>query len=73
MSSKTPSLDQAFIQKQGRRLTKLREEPLRTAWTEETEQSELHSQSVGEAQEFEDHAQKLAMLELDGTLADRTM
>ncbi len=73
MSSKTPRLDQAFIQKQSQRLTSLRAELLRTTRTEETERGELQAQSAGEAREFEDDAQKLAMLQLDDSLAERSV
>jgi DnaK suppressor protein len=68
VSSKTPVFDQAFIQKQRRQLTKLREELLRSMKAEEKEETQLHSQSVGDAHEAEDDAQKLAMLEVQGTL-----
>ena len=73
MNSKTPGLDEAFIQKQRRQLTKLREELLRSTRTEETEETEIHSQAVGEAHESEDDAQKLVMLEIDGALVDRNL
>jgi DnaK suppressor protein len=72
MGAKTSKLDKAFIQRQSQRLLKLREDLLRTTRTEATEQTELNSQSIGEAQEYEDDAQKLALLELEGTLAERT-
>ena len=73
MSSKTPVFDQAFIQKQRRQLTKLREELLRSMKAEEKEETQLHSQSVGDAHEAEDDAQKLAMLEIDGTVIARNV
>lgn len=71
MNSKKPILDHAFIQKQRRQLTKLREELLRTMQAAENEETEIHLQSAGEAHESEDDAQKLAMLEIDGTVVDR--
>jgi DnaK suppressor protein len=73
MSRKMPTLDNAFIQKQRHKLTKLREQLLRTTQAGETEETEIHSQSLGEAHESEDDAQKLAMLEIDGALVDRSM
>ena len=73
VNSKTPRLDKAFIQRQRHQLTKLREELLRTTQAEETEETEIRSQSVGEAHESEDDAQKLAMLEINGTVVDRNM
>jgi DnaK suppressor protein len=66
-------LDKGFIQKQRHQLTKLREELLRTTQAEEIEETEIRSQSVGEAHESEDDAQKLAMLEIHGTVVDRNM
>ncbi len=73
MKNKTPRLDDAFIQKQHRQLTKLREELLRTTRAGETEETAIHSQSAGEAHESEDDAQKLAMLEIDGNLIERNV
>jgi DnaK suppressor protein len=65
--------DQAFIQKQRNLLIKLREELLRATQAGESEETEIHSQSVGEANESEDDAQKLAMLEIDGTVVARNV
>ena len=73
MSSKTPVFDQAFIQKQRRQLTKLREELVRSMKAEEREETQIHGQSVGDAHEAEDDAQKLAMLEIEGTAVARNI
>jgi DnaK suppressor protein len=73
MDRKMPTLDNAFIHKQRDTLTKLREELLRTTQAGATEETEIHSQSLGEARESEDDAQKLAMLEIDGALVDRSI
>jgi DnaK suppressor protein len=73
MDRKMPPLDNAFIQKQRDTLTKLRDELLRTTRAGEIEETEIHSQSLGEAHESEDDAQKLAMLEIDGALVDRSI
>jgi DnaK suppressor protein len=73
MNSRVPTLDNAFIQKQRHRLTKLRAELLRTTQAGETEETQIHSQSLGEAHEAEDDAQKLAMLEVDGAAVQRNM
>jgi DnaK suppressor protein len=72
VNSKAPRLDNAFIQKQRRQLTKLREELLRATQAAQNEETEIHSQSVGEAHESEDDAQKLSMLETDGNLFNRS-
>lgn len=73
MNGNTLILDPAFIQKQRNLLIKLREELLRATQAGESEEAEIHSQSVGEANESEDDAQKLAMLEIDGTVVARNM
>jgi DnaK suppressor protein len=73
MNSKAPILDKDFIQKQRHRLTKMREELLRATKVKETEEAEIRSQSLGEAHESEDDAQKLAMLEIDGATVARNM
>lgn len=72
MNTPAPKLDQAFIEQQRRRLTKLRDELLRTTQAAETEQTQIRTQSLDEAHEAEDDAQKLAMLELDGAAAERS-
>lgn len=71
MKSPTPKLDPVFIEQQRRRLMQLREELLHATQTEHSEEAELQSQSLGEAREFEEEAQKLAMLEVEGALAAR--
>jgi DnaK suppressor protein len=72
MNRAAPKLDQAFLEQQRRRLTKLRDELLRTTQAAETEQAQIRTQSLDEAHEAEDDAQKLAMLELDGAAAERS-
>jgi DnaK suppressor protein len=71
MSSKTPILDKEFIDKQRHALTRLREQLLRTTRAGEKEESEIHTQSLGQAHEAEDDAQKLAMLEINGAVVER--
>lgn len=66
-------LDQDFIAKQRRQLTQLRDELLRTTQAGKTAENEIRSQSLGEAHESEDDAQKLAMLETEGTLVRRDL
>jgi len=73
MNDKTPIVDPVFIQKQRNLLIKLREELLRTTQAGESEEAEIRSQSVGEANESEDDAQKLALLEIDGTVVARNV
>jgi len=73
VNNKTSGLDEVFIERQRRQLTKLREELLRATRREEREEAAIHTQSASEAREYEDDAQKMAMLELDGTLIDRNV
>jgi DnaK suppressor protein len=71
MPDKTPNLDHAFIEKQRHRLTDLREALLLAAQDGEREEAAIRSQSLGEAHESEDDAQRLAMLETDGNAVER--
>jgi DnaK suppressor protein len=72
MTSQTERLDKAFIERQRKRLTRLREELAAGTRNEEAEEKEINSQSSGQAEEYEDDAQRLAMLELDGNLVARS-
>jgi DnaK suppressor protein len=73
MNRTTSKLDQAFLEQQRRKLTQLREELLRATQAGETEEAEIRSQSLGEAHESEDDAQKLATLDIDGAAVERSM
>jgi DnaK suppressor protein len=73
MSGKLSTLDAAFIDQQKHRLKKAREELLAATRAGEGEESAIRAQSDGEAGEAEDDAQKLAMLELDGTAVARNV
>jgi DnaK suppressor protein len=72
MTSKAHTLDPAFIEAQRQQLARLRAALLAAAHGETDEAS---SNSGGEAgpREFEDEAQKLTMLELEGHLARRDL
>src|SRR6266404_6210826 len=59
-----------FIAKQRLHLTKLRAALVAAAQRDEAEEATIKSESGG-AQEYEDDAQRLAMLELDGNLVVR--
>ena len=73
MNSKADRLDNSFIERQRQRLTKLRDELAGATRGEEAEEKEVNSQSSGQAEEYEDDAQRLAMLELDGNLVARNV
>jgi DnaK suppressor protein len=63
--------DKAFIERQRQRLTKLRDELLQAMLGKEAEENEINSESGERALEYEDDAQRLTMLELDGNLVAR--
>ena len=71
MNSKTEGLDKSFIERQRQRLTKLRDELADATQGKEAEEKDINSQSSGQAVEYEDDAQRLATLELDGNLVAR--
>jgi len=73
MNSKAAKLDKAFIERQRQRLTKLRDELVEATQGEEAEEEEVNSQSSGQAEEYEDDAQRLTTLELDGNLVARNV
>jgi DnaK suppressor protein len=71
MNKNPEGLDKAFIERQRHRLTKLRDELAGTTQGEETAEQETNAQSSGQAEEYEDDAQRLATLELEGNLVAR--
>jgi DnaK suppressor protein len=71
VTSKPHPLDPAFIEKQRQALTKLRATLLTAARDDEAEEAEIKDEGAGGAREYEDDAQKLATLELDGNLVVR--
>jgi DnaK suppressor protein len=71
MSGKSPRFDQSYLEGKRRELLKLRDQLQNNADSGETEESGLRSASISEAREYEDEAQKLAMLETEGNLVSR--
>lgn len=71
MTSKSPRFDQKFIDAKRRQLMKLREQLQGTADTGEAEEGGLKNAELAQAHEYEDDAQKLAMLETEGNLVSR--
>ncbi len=71
MTTKEERLSKEFIERQRRRLTTLRDALAGATQTEEAEEKEINSESSGQAEEYEDDAQRLAALELDGNLVAR--
>jgi DnaK suppressor protein len=71
VNSKAERLDDAFIERQRLRLTKLRDELADATQGKEGEENDMNAQSSGQAGEYEDDAQRLTTLELDGNLVAR--
>ena len=69
MTPPTSRLDPAFLGRQKRRLTELRQQLLRVRRGEESEEASANAETRDQAREFEDDAQKLTTLELEGNLA----
>jgi DnaK suppressor protein len=68
MTPKTSRLDQAFLARQKRRLSELRQQILQVRRGEESAESSANAETRDQAREFEDDAQKLTTLELEGNL-----
>lgn len=73
MISTTKHLDNVFVEQQRQRLVKLRAELLSATSAAEVEETDLQDQFVQDAQELEDDAQRLTILENDSALARRNM
>ena len=71
VNSNSTSFTQAFLEQKRRQLTALRAVLKRALDSQAREEKAIQDVS-GEAHEYEEEAQKLAMLELDQNLADRT-
>ena len=73
MTAKAHALEPAFLQKQRQALLKLRGALLNAAKEGEADEADVKQESVGGPREFEDDAQRLATLELDGNLVVRNV
>lgn len=71
MSTKSPKLDAAYLERKRHQLTKLRDELRATTTAAEADESVINSGSALQAHEYEDDAQKLDMLEKEGNLVNR--
>ena len=69
MTLKASRLDPAFLGRQKRRLTELRQQILQVRRGEESEQASVNAESSDQARESEDDAQRLASLELEDNLS----
>jgi DnaK suppressor protein len=73
MSTGNPGLDAAFIDNQRQYLLRLRSGLRAAARSSESDETDVRDDSADGAQEYEDDAQKLAALELDGNLVVRDL
>jgi DnaK suppressor protein len=71
MTAKAHPLDSGFVEKQRQALLKLRVVLLNATRDGEADEAAIKEESAGGPREFEDDAQKLATLELDGNLVVR--
>ena len=71
MNSKEQQPSKAFIEQQRQRLMKLRDELTGTTQNEEADENEVNAEASGHAEEYEDDAERLTTLELDGDLVAR--
>jgi DnaK suppressor protein len=71
MNDKTSVLEKAFLNRQQARLQRLHTQLASTATNAEAEESGLQDRSLGQAQELEDDAQRLSLLETAGNLISR--
>jgi DnaK suppressor protein len=71
MHRKTPRFDPVFLESKRRQLLELRGQLQKNANTGEVEEADINDQSASQAREYEDDAQKLAMLETDGNLVNQ--
>jgi DnaK suppressor protein len=68
MKTDKSRLDQAFLDRQRRRLTELRQQILAVRQGRRGEQAGANAETQGQAREYEDDAQKLTTLELEDNL-----
>jgi DnaK suppressor protein len=72
VTAKTPHLDSAFIEKQRHRLNRLRDDLMTAARADESDETNVRTESASSgSRQYEDDAQRLTMLELEGNLVAR--
>jgi DnaK suppressor protein len=73
MTTESAKVDPSFIEKQRQRLTELRLTLLQGAQRVEADESGVKREASGGAREYEDDAQKLDALEVEGNLVARAL
>jgi DnaK suppressor protein len=71
MNQSQAKLAPSFIEEKRLQLIKLREDMARMTQGKEREEADINASSGDDAREYEDDAQRLALLELDGNLVAR--
>ncbi len=71
MTTHQARLDKSYLDTKRRQLTDLREKLLRTRAGAEVEEAGVNTEAGGGAREYEDDAQKLTTLEIEGNLEVR--
>jgi|HubBroStandDraft_4_1064222.scaffolds.fasta_scaffold187608_2 DnaK suppressor protein len=71
MNDKTSNVDPRFLAQQLARLLELRQQIELSIRSEQTRERELDGESFREAEEFEEDAQRVTQLDVDGTLVGR--
>jgi DnaK suppressor protein len=73
MDSRSRRLDEKFIEKQTRYLKRLRSSLMEVTESLKTDEKNVNSDKRGSSAEYEDDAQRLALLENDGVLVARDL
>jgi len=71
MGSQAPRFSAEYLDHKRRDLVRLREQLRSTSDATEAEETEIKNESVSQVQEYEDDAQRLDQLEIDGNLVGR--
>ena len=73
MKTEALQRDKAFIDRQRQRLETLLQEFSATTQADRAEETGTQSETLGQAHEAEDDAQRLTLLEIEGTLVSRNL
>jgi DnaK suppressor protein len=71
MGNQAPRFSAEYLDHKRRELVRLRQQLRSTAEATETEETDIKREAVSQVQEYEDDAQRLDQLEIDGNLVGR--
>jgi DnaK suppressor protein len=71
MGSQAPRFNAEYLDHKRRELVRLREQLRSSSEATETEETDIKREAVSQVQEYEDDAQRLDQLEIDGNLVGR--